>query len=76
METIVTIATIVLILGYIAAAVWTICTRQTLAGSIFTSAAFLGGGFLVIPVAQVLATILFYILVGGLILVIVSILFN
>ena len=40
---------VVLVLAYI-------CKRQTIGGSIGTAAAFLGGGLVVIPIAEAVAT--------------------
>ena len=72
MEGFISIATIVLLLGYIAVAIWLICTRKTVAGSIGTSAGFLCGGFVVISIAEFIATIVCWILVVGLVLLILG----
>lgn len=50
------IAAVILILVYIGVAIWVICKRQTVTGSIGAAAAFLGGGFIIIPVAEAVAT--------------------
>lgn len=47
---------VVLVLVYIGVAIWAICKRQTIGGSIGTAAAFLGGGLVIIPIAESVAT--------------------
>lgn len=47
---------VVLVLAYIGGAIWAICKRQTIGGSIGTAVAFLGGGLVVIPIAEAVAT--------------------
>lgn len=72
MDGFIEIATIVLILGYIAVTIWSICTRKTVAGSVGTSAGFLCGGFAVIPIAEFIATVVCWILAIGLVLLILG----
>lgn len=72
MDGFIEIATIVLILGYIAVAIWSICTRKTVTGSVGASAGFLCGGFVVIPIAEFIATIVCWILAIGLVLLILG----
>lgn len=67
--------TAILILAYIAFAIWMICKRQTIAGSIGTAAAFLGGGLVIIPVAEAVATFLCWVIVIGIILAIIGAVF-
>ena len=55
MEDLIRIAAAVLILAYIGGAVWVICRRRTLAGSIGASTGFLCGGIVIIPVAEAIA---------------------
>ena len=66
------IATIVLILGYIGVGIWVICKQNTLGGSISASAGFLCGGFVVIPIAEFIATVVCWILSIGLVLLILG----
>ena len=68
MDGFISIATIVLIFAYIAAAIGLICTRKTVAGSIGVSAIFLCGAFVIISIVEFIATIIFWILVAGLVL--------
>lgn len=49
-------ATVVLIIAYIITAVLTICHRRTIEGCIGTSAGFLCGGFVIVPIAEFIAT--------------------
>ena len=56
MEGFIGVVAVVLILAYIGAAIWVICKRQTIGGSIAASAGFLCGGLIVIPVAEAVAT--------------------
>lgn len=72
MDGFIEVATIVLILGYITVAIWSICTRKTVAGSVGASAGFLCGGFVVIPIAEFIATIVYWILAIGLVLLILG----
>lgn len=72
MDGLIGIAAIVLILAYIATAVWTICKRQTVAGTLGTSACFLGGAFVVEPIAKVVAAVVCWGAVIGLVLVIIA----
>jgi hypothetical protein len=47
-----------LILAYVGAAIVAICKRRTIGGSIGMAAAFLCGGFVIIPIAGAVATFL------------------
>lgn len=49
-------AAVILILAYIGVAIWVICKRQTVAGSVGAAAAFMGGGFIIIPIVEAVAT--------------------
>ena len=49
-------ATVVLIIAYIITAVLTICHRRTIEGCIGASAGFLCGGFVIVPIAEFIAT--------------------
>jgi hypothetical protein len=55
MDGIIRVAAAVLILAYVGFAVWFICRRRTVAGCIGASVCFLGGGLIVIPVAEAVA---------------------
>lgn len=48
---------VILILAYIGIAIWVICKRKTIEGSIGTAVAFLGGGLVIIPIAEAVATL-------------------
>ncbi len=63
---------ILLILAYLAVAIWGICTRKTLSASIGTSAAFLAGGVFIIPIAEAAASILCWIIVVCIVLAIIG----
>lgn len=55
MEGLIRIAAAVLILAYTGCAVWAICRRRTIVGSIGASTVFLCGGIVIIPVAEAVA---------------------
>lgn len=56
------VATIVLVLAYIATAIWVICQRRTIEGCIGASAGFLCGGFVIVPIAEFIATVVCWII--------------
>lgn len=76
MEGFIEAAAVVLIIAYIGFAVWFICTRQTLWGSIGASAGFLCGGFVIIPVAVAVATFIVWAVVIVIVLAIIGALFG
>lgn len=55
-------ATVVLIIAYIITAIVTICHRRTVEGCIGASAGFLCGGFVIVPIAEVIATVVCWII--------------
>ena len=55
MEGIIGVTAVVLIVIYIGLAIWVICKRRTVAGSIGASAGFLCGGLVMIPAASSIA---------------------
>lgn len=71
MESIIGVVAVGLVLAYIGFAIWFICTRQTVGKSIGASAACICGGFVVIPLAQVIAAIVCW---GVLIILVLAIL--
>lgn len=56
MEGIIRIVAVTLILAYIGVAIWVICKRRTIAGSVGASTGFVCGGLVIIPVAEAIAT--------------------
>lgn len=76
MEGFIGVATIVLILAYIGFAIWFICKRQTVGGSIGASAVFLCGGLVVIPAAEAIATFVCWAIVIALVLAIIGAIFG
>ena len=71
MEQIIEIVVILLIVAYVGIAIWCICKRQTVGGSLGASAGFLCGGAVIIPVAEAVAILVCW---GAVIVVIVGIL--
>lgn len=70
------IVAIVLVLAYIGFAIWLICGRETLGGSIGTSIGMLCGGFVIVPLAEVIATVVCWIVVVGIVLAIIGAVFG
>ena len=56
MEGVISIVGVVLVIAYIGLAIWVICNRESIGGSIAASAGFLCGGLVIIPVAEAIAT--------------------
>ena len=67
---------IALIIGYSAFAVWFICKRQTIWGSIGSSAGLLCGGVFIVPVAEAIASFMCWGIVVAIILAIVGAIAN
>lgn len=65
MEGAITVTMVLIILAYIGTAIWFICKRRTIAGSIGASIGFLGGGGVIIPVAEAVATFVCWAVVIG-----------
>lgn len=66
----------VLVLVYTGAAIWVICKRQTIGGSIGTAAAFLGGGLVVISIVEIVATFLCWAILISVVLAIIGAVFG
>jgi len=58
MEGIIAVVAVILVVAYIGFAIWLICTRDSVGKSVGASIGCICGGFVIIPVAQVIATIL------------------
>ncbi len=56
MEKIINIAVIVLLIAYVGIAIWLVWERNTVLGSLGTAALFIGGGFVILPVVQAIAS--------------------
>lgn len=76
MEGIIGVATVILILAYIGVAIWVICKRESIAGSIGTSLGFVCGGVVIIPIAEAIATFICWAVVIGIALFIIGALFG
>lgn len=63
MNTFIGITMFLLIITYIGVAIWCICKRKTILGSIGTSVGFLCGGAVVIPMAEAIATFICWVAV-------------
>lgn len=72
MDGFIMVVSIVLILAYVGFAIWFICKRQTLEGSVGASVGFICGGFVVIPVAMAIATFACWAIVIILILAVIG----
>ena len=67
----------VLVLVYTGAAIWVICKRQTIGGSIgAAAAAFLGGGLVVISIVETVATFLCWAILISVVLAIIGAVFG
>jgi hypothetical protein len=73
---IISILTVVLVLAYVGAAIWFICKRRTIHGSVGASAGFLCGGLIIIPIAEAIATFICWVIVIGLVLFLIGALFG
>ena len=67
---------IALIIGYSAFAVWFICKRQSIWGSMGSSAGLLCGGVCIVPVAEAIASFICWGIVVAIILAIVGAIAN
>ncbi len=76
MEGFIGVVAVVLILVYIGFAIWFICKRQTICGSIGASAGFLCGGFVIIPIAEAIATFVCWAIVIAIVLAIIGAVFG
>ena len=66
------ITAIALIIGYTAFSVWFICKRQTVWGSVGSSAGLLCGGVLIVPVAEAFASFICWGIVVAIVLAIIG----
>lgn len=76
MDRFIHVIAIALIIGYSAFAVWFICKRQTIWGSIGSSAGLLCGGVFIVPVAEAIASFICWGIVVAIILAIVGAIAN
>lgn len=76
MEGFISVVAIVLILAYIGLAIWTICKRRSVAGSVGASVCFLCGGVVIIPIAQTIATVACWIVVTTLVFAALRLIFG
>ena len=76
METAICVITVMLIVAYIGIAIYVICSTKTIKSTIGTSIGFICGGFVVIPIAQFIATILLYLVLGCIIIAIIAAIFS
>lgn len=72
MEGFIGFVAVVLILIYIGVAIWVIYKRRTVAGSIGASVGFIGGGLVIIPVAEAVATFVCWAVVIMLVLAVIG----
>ena len=66
----------ILILAYIGVAIWVICKRQTVGGSVGAAAGFLGGGLFIIPIAEAVATFICWAIVICIVLAVIGAVFG
>lgn len=76
MEGFISVVVVILVLAYIGFAIWFICKRETIGGSIGASAGFLCGGLVIIPVAEAIATFICWALVIVIVLAIIGAIFG
>lgn len=76
MDGFISVVAVVLILAYIGFAIWTICKRCSVAGSVGASVGFLCGGAVIIPIAQTIATVICWIAVVALVLAVLGAIFG
>lgn len=76
MDGIIGVATVILTLVYIGFAIWVICERESIGGSIGASLGFVCGGVVIIPIAEAIATFVCWAVVIGLALFIIGAVFG
>ena len=76
MEGFINIVAVVLVIAYIGTAIWIICKMRTIRGSISVSAGFFCGGFVIIPIAEAIATFVCWAMVIGIALCILGTMFG
>lgn len=76
MEGVIGLVTVVLILAYIVLAIWVICKRRTIGGSVGASVGFACGGLVIIPIAEAIATFVCWVVVIGIVLCIIGAVFG
>lgn len=72
MEAFIAVMAIFFVLAYIGFAIWFISKRESIGGSIGASVGFLCGGFIIIPLAKVIATFVCWVIVIAVILAIIG----
>lgn len=72
MEGIISVVGVVLVIAYISVAIWVICKRESIGGSIAASAGFLCGGFVIVPIAEAIATFVVWAVVIVIVLTIIG----
>lgn len=76
MEGIIGVVTVVLIMAYIAVAIYVICKCRTIGGSVGASVGFACGGLVIIPIAEAIATFVCWVVVIGIVLCIIGAVFG
>lgn len=76
METIIEIITFVLVLVYAGFAVRFICTRQTIAKSLISSAFLIAGGLVAVPVAEAISALVCYLFITVFVLALLGAMFG
>lgn len=76
MDGFIKVMAMILILSYIGFAIWFICKRQTIEGSIGASAGLLCGGLVIIPIAEAIASFIWWVTVIGIVLAIIGAVFG
>lgn len=72
MEGIISVVGIILIIAYVGFAIWVICNRKTIGSSVAASAGFVCGGFVIVPVAEAIATFIVWVVIIVIILSIIK----
>lgn len=76
MDGFIKVMAMILILSYIGFAIWFICKRQTIEGSIGASAGLLCGGLVIIPIAEAIASFVCWVTIIGIVLAIIGAVFG
>ncbi len=76
MEGIISIVGVVLVIVYIVLAILVICSRESVGGCIATSACFLCGGFVIVSVAEVIATFVVWAVVFVIVMAAIGVVFG
>ena len=73
MSEIVNCVAILLLVAYVCIAVWVIWHMRTVKSTVATSAGFLCGGFIIVPLAQIAATIVCVVIFVGLFYIVMAV---